>query len=150
MTRDDVTEASVGVVRNRNLVGQIIQFGNIRYGKMSGTNIDYFMDFYGIGFIFVEAKFGGGMPPFGQKLALQRICNACSKGGVLSAVVIAGHTCHNQDIVLAECMATHKYYEGKWTPFDPGLTVQVVIDSFKKKVDSIVAAANKIDLEKRF
>ena len=67
---------SESLIRNRDYMRQIKDFSGLRFGKISPTDIDGFLDFGNSLFIFVEMKHGDTRIPYGQKLALTRLCDA--------------------------------------------------------------------------
>ena len=60
---------SESLIRNRDYMRQIKDFSGLRFGKISPTDIDGFLDFGNSLFIFVEMKHGDARIPYGQKLA---------------------------------------------------------------------------------
>jgi len=106
----------------------------LTYGKITPTDIDGFLDFGNKLFVFIEVKYGDAALPTGQRLALERICDACQKAGIVSVVAIASHDSATQDIDVAGAMVTRYRYDGKWQNFKPGdgYTVRQFIDRMRE------------------
>lgn len=80
--------AERGVIRNRQFAQQIRDFSGLRFGSITPTDIDGFVEFQDRLFIFIESKFGNSEPPRGQMLALERLCDACEQHGHRRSVVL--------------------------------------------------------------
>lgn len=102
-----------GTFRNREYAQQLKIFEGLRFGKITPTDIDAFLDFNDKVFIWIEVKHGVSSLPFGQRLALERLCNACTFAGKRSFVLVAHHQ-SNDDIDVASLPVTSYYYRGKW------------------------------------
>jgi hypothetical protein len=117
-----------GKIRNREYASQIRDFSGLRYGKITPTDIDAFLDFSNKLFVFIETKHAGSPLPYGQRLALERICTACNKGGIYSVILFAEHLTQ-QDIDVA-VLPVVQYFDGnKWHPPKKQITVKQAIDS---------------------
>ena len=114
-------------IKNRKHKSQIIEFSGLKYGNMYPTDIDCFIDFKDKLFIFAEAKFGDAELPFGQRLALERLCDTCS---VIkpSVVFVVRHT-SEEDIDIAYALVSEYRYKGEWRyPENPRLTLRQAVD----------------------
>jgi len=118
-----------GKIRNRQFAQQIRDFSGLRYGKITPTDIDGFMDFGDKVFIFIEAKHGDAALPYGQRLALQRLCDAGTKAGKQSIVLVGSHNTPD-DIDFANTPVTQIYFEGKWRKTQNPQTIRSAIDGF--------------------
>lgn len=110
-----------------------LEFSGVRYGKITPTDIDGFMEFKDKAFIFVEAKYKDAILPFGQELALTRLCDQVSKDGKKAAVVFVvswEELNSNGNIGFAGCMVTKIYTNKKWYEFDGTTRLDSFIDRF--------------------
>lgn len=94
-----------GVIYNRDEKRRIIDFSGMRWGNITPTDIDAFVEFKGKCFIAIECK-GICVPvPFGQKLALERLLRHINMGGSKGIVIVCdvrpGGV--DDDIDLANC-----------------------------------------------
>ena len=80
-----------GKIRNPNSIARLRDFSGLRWGVITPTDIDAFMDFGGKVFVFIEAKHHKGTMPKGQRLAYERLSSACSSGSVHSIVFVIEH-----------------------------------------------------------
>lgn len=120
-----------GRIRNREYAKQLKDFSGLRWEKITPTDIDGFADFGNRAFVFIECKHGSCDLPYGQKLALQRVCDACEKGGVASIVIVANHddSCET-DIDVASQPVTLIRIRQQWRKPKSKQTVKEAIDGF--------------------
>jgi glycerophosphoryl diester phosphodiesterase len=124
-----------GKIRNREFAKQLRNFSGLRFGKITPTDIDGFIDFGGRIFIFIESKHGTAKLPYGQRLALERLCDASQKAGIDSIVIIGSHETQD-DIDMANIPVIELRWMGKWRIPKKKTTVRQKIDNFLKWVDS--------------
>jgi glycerophosphoryl diester phosphodiesterase len=118
-----------GKIHHREQATRIKDYSGLRYGKITPTDIDGFLDFNDKIFVFIELKKGDSLPPYGQRLALERLCDACEKAGKSSLVLIASHDAAG-DIDAANLPVVQIRLHGKWRkPIRP-MTVRRAIDDF--------------------
>ena len=120
-----------GTIRNRAAKQQIIDFsGIVINGTGTPTDIDGIIEFKDVAFVFMEFKFGDAEMPFGQKLALTRLTDACQKSGKHAVLLVCQHDIANaaEDIDAATAKVRELYFRGKWYPGER--SVKEVIDSF--------------------
>lgn len=66
-----------GRIRSRKFALVERDFTKLRWGKITPTDIDGFLEFGDRLFVFIEHKFGGAAVVGGQRLAIQRLVDAC-------------------------------------------------------------------------
>jgi hypothetical protein len=114
--------------RNKRRARQLIEFDGLRYGTKMPMDIDAFMDFGGKAFVFIEAKYGDAPLPLGQRLALERLCDAIDNG-IESYVLVARHTAPSRvDVDLATALVTEYRSRGKWRNTKEPHTVREFLD----------------------
>ncbi len=123
--------AERGVIRNRKYAQQIRDFSKLRFGKITPTDIDAFLDFQDKVFIFIESKYKDSQLPYGQRLALERLADSTWKSGKHTLLIIASHV-KDGDIEYSSCMVRELRWQGK-KYFPKNKTAKQVIDSFIKK-----------------
>lgn len=102
-------------IRNEGYVRQVKEFSGLRFGSIAPTDIDCFLDFGDHLFIFVELKYGETKLPLGQRLALERLCDACENADRKSCLIIARHECPpNVKIDVALAIVSEIRWERKW------------------------------------
>ena len=122
-------------IKNRKYKSQIVEFSGLKYGNIYPTDIDCFIDFKDKLFIFAEAKYGDAELPFGQRLALERLCDTCS--AIKSSVVFVVRHHSDTDIDIAYALVSEYRWKGEWLyPENPYLTLRqavdkLVLDTFK-------------------
>lgn len=75
-----MNDSERGKIRNREHV-PVKDFSGLRYGKITPTDIDGFVEFKDKIFILLELKFGDSVLKYGQRTALERGCDAWGEQG---------------------------------------------------------------------
>ena len=120
-----------GAVRDEAMYTQLKDYSQIRYGKITPSDIDGFLDFNDKLFVFLELKYIGTELKGGQRLAYQRVCDACQKEGRESLVIVAHHNYPpEQTIPVHEIPVSEIRYRGEWRPTKKPYTVKALIDKF--------------------
>lgn len=119
-----------GVIRNRAAASQLRDFSGLRYGRITPTDIDAYMEFGGRLFIFIEGKFGGASLPRGQMLALERLVDAMHLPPQrYAALIVAQHETQGTDVDIASAGVRAWRWGGKWRqPVERGITVRRAIN----------------------
>ena len=103
------------MIRNKQLMRQIIDFNGMLYGKCRPTDIDLSMDFNKECFIFTELKYRGTALTIGQRIHLMGLVDAIEAGGRQAYAIVAWHTtASDEDIQAGESMVKNVYTEGAW------------------------------------
>lgn len=122
-----------GVINHREFKTQVADMSGLTFGKITPTDLDAFMDFNNKLFVFVEAKHGTSKIPYGQQLAIERLCDACHQPPIRYAVAFV--TSHNTsgDIDFASTTVTKYRWGGKWlTPQSMGATLVQGVNRFRQ------------------
>jgi hypothetical protein len=128
-----------GVIKNRELKNQVADMSGLRWGNITPTDIDAFLDFGDRLFVLVEGKYGGADVQHGQMLAIQRLCDATHfPPRRYSYAIIADHyTPDGNDIDFANMIVRTIRFNGKWvTPKKADLTLRRAIEKIKAYVDN--------------
>lgn len=119
-----------GVIYNRERKKQIIDFRGMRYGSITPTDVDGFLDFGNKLFVYFEIKHDDAPLPYGQRLALERICISHYNSGIPCYIIVARHMVHDcsRDIHAGETIVSEVYIpdasqeickhpkDGRWVP----------------------------------
>ena len=109
---------------------QLVSYRNLRWGNITPTDIDGFLDFQNKVFVYIEYKYKDTPLEGGQELAFRRAVDASPKPCIL---IHATHNCPpEQDIDGAAAIAVRVYWKGRWW-LDGERTVKQVIDYFLDK-----------------
>lgn len=117
-----------GIIKNRTYSSQQKLFVGLKYGKITPTDIDGFLDFKNKLFVVIEIKHGTGPVPFGQKLAIERIVDNLSNIAGKKAIGIIGRHNSPEDIIVGDCWVSAIRWNKQWTPLHDGETVKSIID----------------------
>lgn len=126
-----------GVIRNKEFKRRISDFSGLRYGKITPTDLDLYVEFSGKLFVFVEAKFMNSEMEYGQKLALERLCDGMHRPaeGKHSVLFLVTHCQEEGDIDMAKTKVVKYRHGGVWKrPHREGSTLRDGIDAFKLKI----------------
>lgn len=119
------------IIHNRDYASQLKIFAGLKWGAISPTDIDGFLDFGDRLFVFVEVKHGEGMPPKGQRIALERVCDACVAPNRFSVVLIASHT-SSEDIIVKDLQVSRYRWNYRWIEPNTSLTVEQAVNRFRE------------------
>ena len=123
-----------GKIRNENYAKQLRDFSGLRYGNITPTDIDVFMEFGDKDFVFVEAKYGKADLPLGQKLALERLVDCVGETHRQSLLIIAYHNVPYSDYVdIAKCGVKEYRSNHQWRKPKNNITVREMIDKFREQ-----------------
>lgn len=130
-----------GKIRNRSLARRLRDFSGLRYGRITPTDVDALLDFRGEVFVIIEVKRMGAPMPFGQRLALERVCSACNAGGVSTTVLVGEYDeellTADGDIDVAKCTVREIHtgrHVTKWRPPRRSITIREAVDSLVRRL----------------
>jgi hypothetical protein len=118
-----------GKIRNREHAQQLKDFSGLRFGKITPTDIDGFLDFGDKVFVLIETKHGAAPLPYGQKLALERLCDACADAKKAAIVLVAHHQTSG-DIDVASLPVDLIRTNRKWRKPKKKITVREAVEQF--------------------
>lgn len=117
-----------GKILNPVFSNQVIDYSNMKLGKITPTNIDGYMDIKGKGHWFYEAKYGDSKPRRGQVLAFERLADATAP---FSIYIIGSHECPSTASIMAsETVVTNVRFLKKWIQPKEKLTTKVLTEMF--------------------
>jgi hypothetical protein len=126
-----------GVIHNRERAQQIKDFHGLRFGKITPTDIDAFIEWKDKLYIIVECKLIGYDMPFGQRLALERMCDSLAKDKP-SILFMPHHNCpKEEDIDFSTLPVKDYYFVGKWKVFEFEVTLRKAMEKFIEKYDGV-------------
>ncbi len=120
-----------GVIRNREFARQIKDFSGLKFGQITPTDIDGFMDFGDRLFVVIEGKYAGSMLKTGQRLALERLVDACHcpPRRIAVAIVVDHFDDAEADVNYAACTVRSMRWNGKWVaPLECGITCRRAVE----------------------
>jgi len=124
-----------GVIRNREYASQIRDFSGLLIGNITPTDIDGFIEYKDKCFIFVETKHNNAKLPFGQRLAFERLADACNKYKP-TLFIIGSHNTIG-DIDFANCLVTEYRFDFKWRIQETTITVKDMIMRFISSIKGV-------------
>lgn len=129
-----------GVIQNRNRKQQIANMNGLRFNKITPTDLDAVIDFDDRLFVFIEGKFIATPIPFGQQLAINRLCDACHRPPhrYAYAIIADHHHPSDEDVDFSNMTVRTIRQNGRWKPpMQRGLTVRQAIDRMVSAVENI-------------
>lgn len=120
-----------GKIYNPDRAGQLKDFSGLRWDKITPTDVDGLVDFGDKLWVNMEFKYGDAPLPYGQRLAIERLCSDLAKTKPTLGI-IARHT-HpaNEPIDCANAEVAEIWYDGKFTPPAGRYTVRTLTDAFR-------------------
>lgn len=116
-----------GKIRNKEHV-PTKDYSGLRYDKITPTDIDGFLDFGDKTFVFIELKYGDKPLQLGQKLALERLCDACASDKRVSIVLIVRYYQDSDEVDVAPLFVSEYRLNGKWRKPYKQITAREAID----------------------
>lgn len=121
-----------GVIYNRQRGSQIRDFSKIRLdGDITPTDLDSLVEYHNEYFVFAETKYNGNEMNKGQKLALERLCDACERSGKPSILFVTTHNNNNgEDIDMGLTIVIAYRYKFAWHKSPKRVYLKDAIHSF--------------------
>ena len=142
MNIERLHDSNRGRIRNRAKATQVVNLSGLDLpGRKTPTDLDaaivltdkYMLDYNGRAFVFVEYKTTGADIAYGQRVALERLCDAVN-ATVPAVLVIADHdTPISDDIDGANALVRMYYRDGLWRETKPGVNVRRICRQFIRK-----------------
>ena len=128
-------ESNRGKIQNPERGKQLIDYSGIKYGKITPTDIDGYIEYHNKAYIFYEYKFGNAQMPNGQRKALERLVDRLKTEAEAVLLVCQHNTEASDEINGAEALVRWVYYRGKWYSENQGRSVKQVSDAFINMID---------------
>ena len=127
-------EVARGKINNPEMAKRLNDFSGLRWGNITPTDIDGFVEFSDKAYVFFETKKNGAEIKYGQKLALQRVCDAIEDSGRYSLALILDYEKYNSDgeIDVANSIVREGRYKKKWRT-TKNTTAKTLVDKFLRK-----------------
>jgi hypothetical protein len=89
-----------GVIIYRERAAQIRDFSDLLFGNtITPTDLDSLIEYHNELFVFAETKVEGVVIPYGQRLAFERLCDACQRSGKGSILFITQHNTPKDEVI---------------------------------------------------
>ena len=93
---------------------QAVNFEGLRWKKLTPTDIDGVVEFWGKGYVIIETKYKGMELKRGQQLALERMCDDLERAGKPTVLFVTEHsTPRDETVRLASSTVRWFRYKGK-------------------------------------
>lgn len=122
--------AERGTLHTRSRASQLLLFNGLRWGTITPTDFDLFIDFGGRGFVLGELKHNNAELHRGQELALERAADTWDAGNVPTLTIVASHSVDIGDVIVADAIVTRFRWKGKWQVMRNRLTVAEMVERF--------------------
>lgn len=129
-----------GVIRNREFAQQIKDFSGLRFGNITPTDIDAFMDFGDRLFIVIEGKHNGAELHRGQRLAIERLVDACHcpPRRISVAIIVDHYEGTSQDVDYSKTTVRSYRLNRIWRqPLKRGMLLRDAIERLKSMADNM-------------
>jgi hypothetical protein len=123
-----------GVIINEGRASQIRDFSKLLIGKITPTDLDMLIEYHDKCFVFCETKYDGAPLPFGQSLALERLCDVCESAGKVSILFITTHNTQIDEVIdMGMTVVTAYRFKFKWQPVEKTVLLKDAVRSFIEK-----------------
>ncbi len=122
-----------GVIRNRRYANQVRDYSGLRFGNITPTDIDGLIEYHDKGYVLIEIKHKDSVLPYGQRLALERLCDDLHKLKPTIAVIASHDT--SDDIDVTNCSVVEFRFRGKWTMREG--TIGQLVSAFLGYLDNL-------------
>ena len=103
------------LIRNRNLVKQVLDFTGLQNGKMHPSDIDAVLEYDNDALILMEVKRKGRKIPTGQRRLLERLNDSWhNQDKAIVLKVVHKFDDENMNIPIEQCSVEMCYYKGAW------------------------------------
>lgn len=122
-----------GSIAYRERAKQLRDFSGLQFGKITPTDIDGLIEYHNKCYVIIETKYVTAEIPFGQMLALQRLCDDLQKAKPTLLIIARHHTEVDKDIDFAKCDIEKYRYRAKWGTVETN--VKDLVEKFFKKIE---------------
>ena len=126
-----------GIIKNICYARQRADFNGMRFGTITPTDIDGFVEFRNQAFVFIETKHGNTDLPQGQRLALERVCDRVQKSGAEAMVLVLRNEKTGNDAptyLIAPLLVIQYRYKYRWHVPNPSISAYQAIEKFRARV----------------
>jgi len=121
-----------GKIRNRQFAQQLRDFSGMRWGNITPTDIDGFVEFGDDVFIFFEVKHGNTPLQGGQRLALERLVDVVGEHRRGLLIVGTSDAPVDEDVNFANVVVREYRFEGRWYLPQKEILMKTLADAFLK------------------
>lgn len=93
---------------------QARDFSGLLFGKITPTDIDALIEYKDKKYVLIEAKFGDTQVPFGQNLALERLCDDLQKIKPTLLIIARHNFGVDMEIDFSICRVDKYRYKREW------------------------------------
>lgn len=129
-----------GKIRNRDFVPEK-DFSGLRYGKITPTDLDGFVEFDDQVFVFIELKYRDSEMKKGQRVALERLCDVCWRDGKYTVLIVARYEEGGKVVDVAPLPVVQYRFQGQWEYPKRPLTVRQLVDAARTHLKTKIIAA---------
>jgi len=122
-----------GVIKYRKRALQVNDFsGLVRHRGITPTDIDGYIEYNGVAFLFMEGKHKNAAECYGQKLAFKHLVDAINGTEKIACAIVYIHETHSyEDVDVSTCLVSEVYWKGMWFS-ENKRTVIEFIESFEQ------------------
>lgn len=124
-----------GKYNHNDLGRQLLRFDGLEFdNNITPMDVDAYIEYHDNKRVLIEVKMKGVKMLWGQRIALERMCNDFTRAHKDAIVLVAEHTEFDKshDIQLADCVIRELYYgkERRWRPPKKMMTVEQFLRLF--------------------
>lgn len=128
-----------GAIQYPELAKQLIDFSELKWGRITPTDIDGIVEYQNVAYILYEFKYGNASVPHGQEICLMRMCDDFTASGKLAVLLVCEHNIRAPTTIKAsQAIVRDIYYDGSWRDWYKGQTVLYVSNRVFNKAKQIL------------
>jgi len=119
-----------GKIQYPDRAKQLRDFSGMKFGTITPTDIDGLIEYHNLGYVWIETKYKDSEVPFGQDLALCRVCDDLQKIKP-TLLIYAIHDIEdvNDAIPVHDTIIIKYRYKGNWHPGN-NMKTRKLVDRF--------------------
>lgn len=123
----------MGLIRNKELASQVIDYEGVMPPPLAPTDIDGIIEYKNKAYVIIEVKRNTKPIPTGQRIALERMANDFYKTGKDAIVLVVTHDTPQNEVIYAAGEFVREYYDPavkKWLPTNKAVTLKEFVTKF--------------------
>lgn len=126
----DLTIAERGAIYNTGRAAQLKDYTGLRFGNITPTDLDGYIDYQDRLWVVMEFKYGDNEMPYGQRLAVTRLCQDLSRVKPTLGILASHYHPSSEQIDCAQAHVVEVWYDGKWWKPQEQATARAVVQDF--------------------
>lgn len=119
-----------GAIVHPDRAAQLRDFSGLRFGKITPSDMDAYIEYQDKCYVYMEFKYGAAEMPYGQRLALERMCFDMNKVKPTIGILARHWQPAVEPIDCANASVVEVYEGGRWRMPAAPSTVRETVEHF--------------------